>query len=426
MRRQLALGAAAVTTTVALAFLVPLALMVRTVVEERALSRADLTARSLAPVVAVTDDPDLIEDAVGALSRRETQIAVDLAGRALIGTPAPQRAALEVARAGRAFVSRTEVGATVLVPVEGAGTEPTVISVFVPADELRRGVGRAWWLLALLGTLLVAVAVGLADRLARTVVGPVRALAETSRRLGRGDLEARVEPSGPPEVAEVGRVTNQLAGRIGELLVKERELVADLSHRLRTPLASLRLDAEQLPDSEASERVREDIDLLERGLTDLIHEARRTPAGPPPVIDLAELVRDRAGFWAALAEEQARPWEVLAPPGPVPVAVDPHDAEAALDGVLGNVFAHTPDRAGCRIELVASAQDARVVVSDEGPGFPPGPLRRGRSEAGSTGLGLDIARRVAESAGGELHLRNGTNGGACVELFLPLAEFTPA
>ena len=71
----------------------------------------------------------------------------------------------------------------------------------------------------------------------------------TAERLGRGDLDARVEPGGPDEVREVGAALNRLAARISELLAREREEVADLSHRLRTPVTALRLDVESLPEA---------------------------------------------------------------------------------------------------------------------------------------------------------------------------------
>lgn len=420
MRRRLALGAAAVTTTVALAFLVPLALVVRTVTEERAVARAELVARSLAPLVAVTDDAALVADAVAALSVPEALVVVHLPGVAPVGGPVSDDALVAEGRSGRAVVARDDGGATVVLPVAAAGAEPAVITVAVPAEALRRGVGRAWVLLAGLGAVLLLIAVGLADRLARSVVVPVRALADTTRRLAAGELDARVEPSGPPEIAEVGRAANRLAERIGVLLTRERELVADLSHRLRTPLAVLRLDAEQLGDGDAADRLRDDVDLLERGLGNLIREARRQPAGPPAVLDLGGLVRERTAFWAVLAEEQGRPWTVAVPAEPVPVAVDAEDAAAALDAVLANVFSHTSERTACRIALVAHAGAATLAVEDDGPGFRAGVAARGASGAGSTGLGLDIVRRAAEAAGGTLELGAADGSGARVVLVLPL------
>ena len=113
---------------------------------------------------------------------------------------------------------------------------------------LDAGVWRAWarargrW-----PSTLFVLSLVVADRLARSMTRPITELALTAERLGRGDLAARVEPAGPDEVREVGPALNRLAARISELLTRERESVADLSHRLRTPVTALRLDAEALP-----------------------------------------------------------------------------------------------------------------------------------------------------------------------------------
>ena len=90
------------------------------------------------------------------------------------------------------------------------------------------------------------LSVAVADQLARSLVRPLRAVAGASDRLATGDLSVRAELTGPPEVRRAGAGLNRLAVRIGELLAHERETVADLSHRLRTPLTALRIDAESL------------------------------------------------------------------------------------------------------------------------------------------------------------------------------------
>ena len=122
-----------------------------------------------------------------------------------------------------------------------------VISTLMSEAVLDAGVWRAWGVLAALAVTLFVLALVVADRLARSLTRPVTDLAVTAERLGRGDLSARVVPDGPDEVREVGHALNTLAARIGELLTHERESVADLSHRLRTPVTALRLDAEALP-----------------------------------------------------------------------------------------------------------------------------------------------------------------------------------
>ena len=123
---------------------------------------------------------------------------------------------------------------------------------------------RTWLVLAGLGIVLLLLALGVADRLARSMTRPVTDLAATAHRLGSGDLDARATPAALPEVREVATAVNRLAGRIGELLAAEREGAADLAHRLRTPLTALRLDVEALPAADR-ERLLDDVDALEPG-----------------------------------------------------------------------------------------------------------------------------------------------------------------
>jgi len=136
---------------------------------------------------------------------------------------------------------------------------------------------------------LLAMAVIVADQLARTLVRPLGDVAMAAERLASGDLTARAPLDGPPEVQQVSNGLNPLAARIGELRAHERETLADLSHRLRTPLTALRSDAEALSaDPEVMTRVISDVDALSRTVNEIIAEARRRPAAcqrpvtPPP------------------------------------------------------------------------------------------------------------------------------------------------
>ena len=99
-------------------------------------------------------------------------------------------------------------------------------------------------MLGLLGLGLLAVSLLVADLLARRLTRPLSEVAAVSHRLAHGDLDARAGVDGPPEVRQVSAGLNLLAGRITELLAQERATVADISHRLRTPLTALRIDVE--------------------------------------------------------------------------------------------------------------------------------------------------------------------------------------
>lgn len=198
----------------------------------------------------------------------------------------------------------------------------------------------------------------------------------------------------------------------------ERELAADLSHRLRTPLTALRLDADSLPDGPARARMRAAIEALDSEI-DAIITAARTPVTEraAQATDLVEVVADRLAFWAVLAEDHGRPWEVVGGDEPVYVDVPAPELIGAVDALIGNVFQHTAQGTAFRLTV----GPAGLVVDDAGDGIAdvPAALRRGASGAGSTGLGLDIVRRVASLAGGSLAIARSDLGGARVTLSLP-------
>ena len=291
-----------------------------------------------------------------------------------------------------------------------------MVRVFVPQEELTRNVGAAWAILAGLGVALVGLAALVADRLARSIVEPVQVLSAAAHRMGEGELDIAVEPAGPPEVVEVAHAFNRLGSRIRNLISQERETVADLSHRLRTPLTALRLDAGAVSDPDLSARLGEDLDDLERTVDHVIHEARRSVReGPGVVTDVAGIVRDRLEFWGALAEDQGREWSSRIEPGPLRTGAHGGDVAAALDALLGNVLAHTPDGTPYSVSLGREGRYIVLTTEDRGPGFAdPAVVERGSSSTGSTGLGLDIVRRTAEASGGDLTIGSSTGGGARV------------
>jgi len=423
VRRQLALTTAAIASLIVIAFLAPLGLLIRSLAEDRALGAAEQTAATLAPLLSTVDDPAALQAVVEDLDEAESRrVSVVLVDDAVLGAPTALDEAIALARQGRAFSTSTpDGGAQVLVPVV-APSGVQVVRVAVPESALHDGVADAWLLLAGLGVGLVVVAVVVSDRLARSVVRPMADVAVVAEQLGEGHLEARAVPSGPPEVVEVAATLNRLAERIQVLLAAERESVADLSHRLRTPITALRLDADGLGDPTERLRLTADVDAVALAVDTLIADARRTTRTDPRAeADLVAVVRDRTEFWAPLAEDQARRWTVDLPAGAVPVHVHPDDLAAALDVLLGNVFAHTDDGIGCTVTVSSNAEGGgRLVVEDDGSGFPTdrAVLGRGQSGGGSTGLGLDIARTTAAGSGGAIALEAGRDGGARIVLDL--------
>ena len=416
MRRRLAAVTLGATLLIVVSFVVPLGLLVRQQAEDRALSRAESDARSVATAIAVAAsfaasdmDAGAVSAVLGAFGSPEG-IGVYFPDGSLVGAGQVGDTDVEVARQGTAFTARTQGGAAVLVPVITGGSV-LVVRADVPGDELNQGVGRAWLVLGLLGVLLVLVAIAAADRLGRSIVDPVASLRRAATALGSGDLSARVLPGGPPEIVQVGNAFNDLAERLHGLLQAEREAAADISHGLRTPVAALRLQVESLADRSIRETLLEDVTSLESAIGSVIREARSRGDEGPGHCNLAAVARERATFWSVLAGDQGRAFSVDTPESGCEVRASAKDTATVVDTLLENVFAHTAPPDPIRVTV---SPGCALMVEDGGSGFDESAIGRGASGGRSTGLGLDIVRRIALRSGGSLRIERSDLGGARV------------
>ncbi|MFC1405479.1 MULTISPECIES: HAMP domain-containing sensor histidine kinase [Streptacidiphilus] len=440
MRRTLAGVALAVTSMVALSFLIPLALLVRTEARNRAVTAAEQRAAALAPVLALTADPNQLRQVVLGIDPTG-RLSVQLPGGQAIGTGHAPAALLQQAQQqGETLAQNLPDGGWVyLQPVLLGQRRVAVVQEFVPKDALDRGVTASLSVMAVLALGLVLGSVVVSDRLASRVVKSSRGLSRAAHALGRGDLGTRVDPMGPPELYEAGQAFNAMVERIGELLAVERELVADLSHRMRTPLTALHLATERMAPTPDSARITAAVAQLESELHVVITTARTplalgrgTGAGRPEQ-DAAvscpapEVVRRRGGFWATLAEQQDRRCLVEVTAEQAPIDLPEDEFAAVVDALVGNVFRHTDPGTDFAVRLVRAAQVVQLTVEDAGPGIPDpdDALVRGVSAAAtgpaSTGLGLDIARRAAAATRGTVEIGRSPMGGAQVSVTFGLA-----
>ena len=420
MRRRLLLTIAATSTVILCAFLVPLAILVQDVSQSRATSSALLRVQSLVPVVGETPrrPTDLAVQQINSDGGAPVTVFFDDGSE--LGASAEVTDAVRLASTGQTVVTDTPEGREVAVPVVGSTGATTVIRAIVEPHELAEGVLRARLALLALGAVLLLLAVAIGDRLARSFVRPLETTADTAHRLAAGQLDARADVSGPPETRTVAAALNRLAGRIRELLRIEREAAADLSHRLRTPVTALRLDVEALPDGDERDRLVGDLESLTSSIDAIIHEARRHSVDDGnATCDATAVVADRVHFWKPLADDEHRATTFELPDEPVLVACAPSALGAAIDALLGNVFAHTPAGTPFSVRLTHQVDAIELTVEDFGHGWPDADITsRGESPAGSTGLGLDIVRRTAIDSGGSVELSTGAGGGARVRLVL--------
>lgn len=438
MRRRISLLVAATSSAIILTFVIPMSLLVQTLAEDRATAAAQQQAQGVAVIVSSVANPDDIAQAVRQVGQQQgITTSVVLPDGQVVGMPVAGLADdPDVRRArerGAAFTAFGPDGAAVLVPIALA-TGTAIVRTSVSTESMHEGVTVAWASIVGLGLVLLVGALLIARQLAGRIATPVSDLAKVAHRLQSGDVEARAVPAGPEEVREVATAFNLLADRIGDLLTAERESVADLSHRLRTPMTALRLDSEAVTEPETGERLRQHVDQLQRVVDAVVEEARRpvrsTMSGR---CDAVAVTSERVRFWGPLAEDQEREITLSVPDRPLDVALAAVDLRDLLDNLLDNVFTHT--REGTAIAVAvrraapfilnpsgggAAVSTVIVTVADEGPGFPDhaAAAERGRSGSGSTGLGLDIVRRIARASGGEATLGTSDAGGALVTVVL--------
>ncbi|WP_416963892.1 ATP-binding protein [Streptomyces sp. Agncl-13] len=434
MRWALVRVCLAIAAMVVVAFAVPLGLVIKEMARDRAFSNAEREAAAVAPALSITTDRDQLEKVV-ASAGADSGMAVHIPageGKSAVDIGLQRAAGKDIAtvrKLGRASTTEVPGGSVLLQPVALSSGEISVVEVFVPESEVSNGVGTAWAVLAGVGIALIVGSVAVADRLGVRMVQPAQRLVEGAHELGEGKLGARVPEEGPTELRLAAVAFNSMADQVVQLLANERELAADLSHRLRTPLTVLRLNAASLGDGPAAEQTRTAVAQLEREVDTIIRTAREAKpqtvaAGPGAGCDAAEVVRERMRFWSALAEDEGRKVRVAGVERPVRIPVARADLVAALDALLGNVFRHTPEGTAFAVDVHNSEDAVIVLVSDAGSGIrdPEAAMARGRGSgsAGSTGLGLDIVRRLAESTGGDVRIGSSMLGGTEVRIWIQL------
>ncbi|MGW4030485.1 sensor histidine kinase [Streptomyces sp. NPDC004838] len=438
MRWALVKVSLAVTVMVVVAFAVPLGLVIKEMARDRALSNAERQAAAIGPTLSLTVDRRSLERAVqstqaGVAGRMAVHIPPSGEPGSLpieIGKPRATKADRDVVeRLVRASIAKVPGGSALLQPTAISVEQIVIVEVFVPDAEMTNGVNTAWLMLAGVGFALIVGSVAVADRLGVRMVQPAQRLAGAAHELGEGRLGARVPEEGPTELRSAAIAFNAMADQVVQLLANERELAADLSHRLRTPLTVLRLNAASLGEGLAADQTRAAVEQLEREVDTIIRTAREakpqtTAAGTGVGCDASEVIRERMAFWSALAEDEGRTVRVAGVDRPVRIPVARSDLVAALDALLGNVFRHTAEGTAFSVDVHNGGDAVIVLVSDAGPGIadPAAAMARGNSGSrdGSTGLGLDIVRRVAESTGGDVRIGSSVLGGTEVRIWLGL------
>ena len=322
--------------------------------------------------------------------------------------------------------------------VSGAGRPGVMVASLRFPDQgwlnfrIEMGPPRPWhsetFLIAFV--LMTLAAVLLTLWAVRRLTRPVTALAAAAERLGRDVNAPPLPEGGPSEVATAARAFNTMAGRIRRFVGDRTQMLAAIGHDLRTPITRLRLRAEFLEDEEQRRRMLADLDEMEAMITATLAFARDEAAAEPAVpLDLAALCRTVLDE-AADARPEAAERVSYAGPERLVARGRPVALKRAVANLVNNALSYG---GAARLRLLppdAGGQGVRLLVEDDGPGVPPAeleavfqPFRRLEAsrnrETGGVGLGLPIARNILRAHGGDVVLRNRTNGGLSAEATLP-------
>jgi signal transduction histidine kinase len=301
-----------------------------------------------------------------------------------------------------------------------------------------------WWQLLVAGAIAAAIALGLARWLARGMTQPLRDMAQAARQMETGDYSTRVHTTSRDEVGQLATAFNRMSAELESLERLRRELVANVSHELKTPISALRahlenlLDGVEEPDPETlqvmlsqSERLSRlvdqllDLSRLESGELTLRREG--VPLGPLVAEVLSEVEVVRSG-------REVRVEDQVSDDIPL-VFADRERLHQVLFNLLDNAVRLTPP--GGEVVVSAHRVDGRceVSVADTGPGIPAEHLPRlferfyrvdpaRARDDGGTGIGLAIARSVVEAHGGRIRAESEVGRGSVFTFDLPVAPET--
>ncbi|MGI3228070.1 ATP-binding protein [Streptomyces sp. GTA36] len=394
MRRRLISSTLAVVLVVVAVFGVSLVIVETRTISDSAQERVETEAVRLASIV----DSRILGDEQISAKILKDQVADDRYARIEI----PGRAAIHIGTKPTGDVTTAS----------REGEEGETVTVQEPRSAVTREIGRTLLLIAAVALLAVIAAVLLAVRQANRLASPLTDLAETAERLGSGDPRPRHKRYGVPELDRVADVLDGSAERIARMLTAERRLAADASHQLRTPLTALSMRLEEITLTDDPDIVKEEATIalgqVER-LTDVVERlltnSRDPRTGSAVTFDLDEVIKQQLAEWRpayrnagrAIVNSGKHRLQAVGTPGAV---------AQVLAALIENSLMHGGGTVALRTRVIGN--QAVIEVTDEGPGVPADLgariFERAISGRNSTGIGLAVARDLAEADGGRLEM----------------------
>jgi signal transduction histidine kinase len=403
VKRRLVRAIVAVTALTILLLGIPLAIVARHWYEDR--NTVDLQRRAAEAAVDVSIDP-----ADGSLRMSEDDGSdsfgvYDASGALMAGEgPATADAAVAAALLGSPTFDHATETIVYAIPVTARGDAQigAVVRVAEPDAEVDSAVHRAWLIMAAVAGAALLLAWLIARRLARRLAEPVQQLAIEAEQIGAGGVVLAHQPSGVPEFDVLGDTLATTSARVAEVLARERAFSADVSHQLRTPLTGLRLLLESEP-SAVTPRALAEVDRLQETVEHLLALSRDRLTGEHTT-DLAATVRSAGERWRPVVAAHHRALHVDTAAVGVTVRASGTATGQIIDVLVDNAVVHgagtieltyrrTPG--GVAIDVSDAGQGVRIEHSEQ--------IFRRRHGSGH-GIGLSLARSLAEADGGRLLL----------------------
>jgi len=400
----------------------------------------DITTRSLAHdvaadmalLVALEDSsPALERDGLRQLSAQRLRYRLSFHDGAKVPFPASPSGMTTIDRAldqvlaqqigpGRHFITG-RAGDDFDIQVD---TKDGVLEAVVPRERVTVVAPDVFIALMVGASLLL---IGLAIAFQRNQVRPIEKLARAAESFGKGRAVPDFKPYGATEVRRAAQAFITMRERIERHVGQRTEMLAGVSHDLKTPLTRMKLALAMMPANPELEAIATDLDEMEHMLDDYLAFARGEGGEESTVTDLAGLVRDTASGVARTKPGGPARLTVTAPES-APVSVKPAALKRCLTNLIDNAFKHGRLVA---VTLNCGARWAEIAVEDDGPGIPEArreeafrPFHRldeGRNlQKGGSGLGLAIARDIARAHGGDIVLDHSGMGGVKAVIRLPV------
>jgi len=255
---------------------------------------------------------------------------------------------------------------------------------------------------------------------------PLVALSRLAGAINPGSSNIRLPQAGvPQEISPLVAAVNSALDRLDEGMQQQREFTANAAHQLRTPLTVLAANIDMMRDEPLATKLRYDVDLMSRIVTQLLLVARLESLNisVDEPVELSATVREAAESLGALAISTHKMLEVDEPAAPVFVRGNTHAVAAAVSNLIENALNHSPPGGAVRIRVTEAPA---IEVLDSGPGVPPHMREkiferfwRGETSKEGAGLGLAIVRRIMQALRGNVSVADAPGGGAMFSLRFP-------